>query len=74
MISVEWPKWVAWAIAIAIVLNLVLTVSLWAQLSALRSAVMTRNHPVRNRAELEEAFRAGSINREQYERLKAQLS
>lgn len=74
MVSVEWPRWAAWLIAIAVVLNLVLSITLWSQLSALRAILATRNLPVRNRTELEEAFRAGSINREQYDRLKGQLS
>lgn len=74
MVSVMWPKWVAWLIAIAVLLNVVLSIVLWSQLSALRASLSTKNLPVRNRAELEEAFRAGTINRDQYEKLKAQLS
>jgi len=65
---------VAWLIAIAILLNLVLSITLWAQLSALRESLGSKALAVRNRTELEEAFKAGSISRDQYEKLKAQLS
>jgi len=74
MASVEWPRWVAWLMVIAVLLNLGVGVFLLAQLQALREAVGSRNLGVRSRAELEEAFKAGTINRDTYERMKARMS
>ena len=73
MTSVTWPTWLAWLLAIAIVLNLVIGWTLLARLNNLENRLGGKS-PYRNRAELEEAFRSGAVSREEYERLKARLS
>lgn len=73
MTSLPWPTWVARLIPIAILLNLVISAIVWARVNALYSRLGERA-PYRNRSELEEAFRSGAVSREEYERLKAQLS
>lgn len=77
MIAVTWPTWMAWLLAIAILLTLFFVWSLIGQLTAmqatLRSAGMAGNMGLRSRRELEEAYTAGAINRDAYERLKGRL-
>jgi len=64
----------AWLIAIAIVLNLVISAIVWARVNSLAAKLTAEKPPYRNRAELEEAFRSGAVSRHDYERLKTQLS
>ncbi|MBP2017851.1 putative membrane protein [Symbiobacterium terraclitae] len=73
MVGVMWPKWVAWLLAIAILLNLLISLVVWARVNSL-SGLLGGKSAYRNRAELEEAFRSGAVSREEYERLKARLS
>ncbi|MFZ5814293.1 MAG: hypothetical protein ACOY93_03205 [Bacillota bacterium] len=76
MTAVQWPTWIAWLLAIAVVLTLLL---LWALLGrvasiggALREAGISPN-AFRSRRELEAAYTAGTITRDAYERLKGRL-
>lgn len=75
MTAVHWPSWVAWLLAIAILLTLFFVWGLVGQLSAMRQALgQGQGGGIRSRKELEEAYVAGRISRDAYERLKARLS
>ncbi len=78
MTTVTWPTWVAWLIGLAILLTLFLVWSMVQQVGGLRRQVLaaTSRGPgeIRSRRELEEAYTAGRINREAYERLREHLT
>lgn len=79
MTVVQWPTWVAWLLAIAILLTLFFVWGLTGQVAALRNAIRqagggANRGTIRSRKDLEEAYAAGSISRDAYERLKGRLS
>ncbi|MFZ5825206.1 MAG: hypothetical protein ACOY94_12835 [Bacillota bacterium] len=77
MTAVMWPTWIAWLLAIAILITLFFVWTLTGQVTALRGAMRSAgvggNTSPRTRKELEAAYTAGAINRDAYERLKGRL-
>lgn len=76
MTALTWPTWIAWLLAIAILITLFFVWSLTGQLAALRGALRSAGVSgtgPRTRQELEAAYTAGAINRDAYERLKGRL-
>lgn len=78
MTAVQWPTWVAWLFAIAVLLTLFMVWTLMGQVAALRAALAAagtgQGQGPRSRKELEEAYAAGSLSRDAYERLKGRYS
>jgi uncharacterized membrane protein len=78
MTAGTWPAWLAWLLIIAILLTLILVWSLCWQVSALRGALQRAGMgqsggAIRSRKELEDAYTAGAISRDAYERMKGRL-
>lgn len=76
MFGLALPKWLSWLLVIAILVTPVLLVWLMVQMRAVLIGLGLLNPTggFRSRTELEEAFRAGTITREDYERIKVRLS
>lgn len=75
MTAATWPNWFSWLLAIAILLTLFFVWSLLGQVASLRRALNQAGMgPFRSRKELEEAYAAGAVSREAYERLRGEFS
>lgn len=78
MTAIAWPTWLAWLLAIAIVLTLFFVWTVSAQVAATRNALRQAGignvaGSFRSRKELEQAYTAGAVSRDAYERLKGRL-
>lgn len=79
MTAVQWPTWLAWILAIAILLTLFFVWGLAGQVAGIRemlrqAGIGQSGGSIRSRKELEDAYTAGAISRDAYERLKGRLS
>ncbi len=69
-----WPNWAVWVILIAVLVSLVMNFVLLKRVNDLHTKYFAPPVPYRNRDELEAAFRAGEIDRAEYEQLKRKIS
>lgn len=78
MIVTPWPNWVSWLLLISVVLTLVIAWMLSRSVGRVQHALADAgigrtNTPARTRAELEEKYVRGTVDREVYDRWKHRL-